>query len=329
MRPLSLVLVGSALLLTACGASVPIGDWRATAVDDHPLAGRIWSVDEARFVTPEALRTRLAAARVVLLGEKHDNPDHHRLHGWLLEGIADPTVPVLFEQLDHDDAEAIAGAADPEALRAAVEWDRSGWPDFALYAPKFAALYRLGAPVRPAHPPRAEVRASMTKPLDAYPFEMGLDRPLPEPGAAGLRAEIERSHCGHADAALVEGMFRAQRFKDATMARALDTAAGRQGRAVLVAGNGHARRDIGVPFYLPALAPVSVGVLEVQRGVDDPAKAAGGHFDYVWFTPRVDEIDPCVKFAKQLERIKAMKPPPANHPASQPASQPTGQPARP
>jgi len=293
--------------LTACGASMPIGPWQATAVDDHPLVGRIWSVDEARFVTPEALRARLASARVVLLGEKHDNPDHHRLHGWLLDGLVGPSVPVLFEQLDHGAAEAIAGADSADALRAAVGWDRSGWPAFQLYAPKFAAAYRSGAPVRPAHPPRGEVRAAMDRPLDGYPFEMGLDRPLPQESAAALKAEIEASHCGRADASLVERMFRAQRFKDAVMAQAVVEAAGRDGEAVLVAGNGHVRRRMGVPFYLPALAPVAVGLLEVRRGRTDPAQAAGGRFDYVWFTPRVDERDPCEVFAEQLERIEAMK----------------------
>ncbi len=311
------VLTSCLLLLTACGASVPIGAWQTTAVDDHALAGRIWSVDEGRFVEPEALRARLAASRVVLLGEKHDNPDHHRLHAWLLGGLAGPAVPVLFEQLDHGEAQVIAEASDPAALRAAVDWDRSGWPDFALYAPKFAVLYAQEAPIRPAHPPRADVRAAMQKPLDSHRFELSLNRPLPEAGAAALREEIEASHCGHADPPLVEGMFRAQRFKDAIMAAALAEAAGEAGRAVLVAGNGHVRRETGVPFYLPAIATVSVGVLEVVRGQVDPAKAAGGRFDYVWFTPRVDEQDPCVKFAEQLERIKAMKAP---QPASQPAT---------
>lgn len=321
MRHTSLTALAACLLLLAgCGASMPIGAWQTTVVEDHPLTGRIWSVDEGRFVEPEALRARLAASRVVLLGEKHDNPDHHRLHAWLLAGITGPSVPVLFEQLDHDEAEAIAGATDAAGLRAAVEWDRSGWPDFALYAPKFAVLYAQEAPIRPAHPPRADVRAAMKKPLDSYRFELGLDRPLPEAGATALRAEIEASHCGHADPPLVEGMFRAQRFKDAIMAAALTEAAGDTGRAVLVAGNGHVRRETGVPFYLPAVPSVSLGVLEVVRGQTDPAKAAGGRFDYVWFTPRVDEQDPCTKFAEQLERIKAMK-------APKPASQPTGEPA--
>lgn len=317
-----MLMAGCLLLLGACGASVPIGAWQTTAVDDHPLTGRIWSVNEGRFVSPEALRARLADSRVVLLGEKHDNPDHHRLHAWLLDGLAGPEVPVLFEQLDHDAAEAIAGAADPEGLRAAAQWDRSGWPPFALYAPKFAAVYRQKAPVKPAHPPRAEVRAAMTKPLDRYPFELGLNRPLPAEGEARLRREIDTSHCGHATPPLVDGMLRAQRFKDAVMAAALREAAGRDGRAVLVAGNGHVRRGVGVPFYLPALAPVAVGVLEVTRGRTDPAELVGERFDYVWFTPRVDERDPCEKFAEQLERIKAMNPAPAEGPSSAPASQP-------
>jgi len=30
-------------------------------------------------------------------------------------------------------------------------------------------------------------------------------------------------------------------------------------------------------------------------------------FDYVWFTPRVDESDPCEKFREQLEKMRAPK----------------------
>src|SRR5687767_16011942 len=44
---------------------------------DHPLTGRIWDVAGARFIITEALVARLAPARFVLLGERHDNADHH------------------------------------------------------------------------------------------------------------------------------------------------------------------------------------------------------------------------------------------------------------
>lgn len=71
----------------------------------------------------------------------------------------------------------------------------------------------------------------------------------------------------------------------------------------------------------PAIPTVSVGALEVRRGADEPPPTAA-RFDCVWFTPRVDENDPRVKFAEQLRRIEAAKPPPP--PARQPASRPAG-----
>jgi len=301
-------------VLCACGgAPPPVGDWQAEAVAEHPLVGRIWSTAEGRFVPVYALRARLVRARVVLLGEKHDNPDHHRLHGWLLASIAGPDRPVWFEQLDLSEAEAVAGAASPGALARAVRWDESGWPAFAMYAPVFEALYRVGAPIQAAHPDRKDVIGSMTIAPGDHPPELGLGRPLPKMGAADLRDEIDTAHCGHATPQMVEGMFRAQRFKDAVMARALVEGMGEQGTVALIAGNGHVRREIGVPFYLPdGVDVVSLGTLEVVRGVDDPVKAAQGRdFDYVWFTPRVDEQDPCETFAEALERIRRSKPKPA------------------
>ena len=36
---------------------------------------------------------RLARAEFVLLGEKHDNPDHHRLQAEVLRGLTDRCPP--------------------------------------------------------------------------------------------------------------------------------------------------------------------------------------------------------------------------------------------
>ena len=47
--------------------------------------------------------------------------------------------------------------------------------------------------------------------------------------------------------------------------------------------------------------------LEVKEGLTAPAAyaehwdAASLPFDYVWFTPRIDDVDPCEKFKKSLE----------------------------
>jgi len=55
---------------------------------------------------------------------------------------------------------------------------------------------------------------------------------------------------------------------------------------------------------------VSVAFLEVRAGVTSPPayeEPLGGDrlpFDYVWFTPAVDDEDPCVKHKESLERLR-------------------------
>src|SRR5207248_4896229 len=51
---------------------------------DHPLTGRVWDVAQDRFVTLDALGTAVSGARFVLLGERHDHPEHHQFQAWLL-----------------------------------------------------------------------------------------------------------------------------------------------------------------------------------------------------------------------------------------------------
>jgi uncharacterized iron-regulated protein len=84
--------------------------------------------------------------------------------------------------------------------------------------------------------------------------------------------------------------------------------------AVLVAGAGHVRSDYGIPVYLTAIAPdrqvVSIAFVEVdglktKPDIYDLADATGrAPFDYLWFTPRVDDEDACEKFKAQFEKFK-------------------------
>ena len=76
-----------ALLLSAC-TSNPGQPWQSTHGLGHPLTGKIWGVGAERFVTPEAMVTSLVRADLVLLGEKHDNADQHRLQAWLVGRLA-------------------------------------------------------------------------------------------------------------------------------------------------------------------------------------------------------------------------------------------------
>ena len=148
--------------------------------------------------------------------------------------------------------------------------------------------------------------------------KLGLDRPLPEPNLARMAADIRSSHCGYGSEQSVKAMVDIQRARDAQMAQSL-IAAGAPDGAVLVAGAGHVRNDYGIPLYINENVPnkrvISIAFVEVDKEKAEPQqytlRDGSGRlpFDYVWFTPRVDDEDPCEKFKSQLEKLKKAKRP--------------------
>ncbi|MBZ4416898.1 ChaN family lipoprotein [Myxococcus sp. RHST-1-4] len=287
--------------------------WQSPLHRDHPLAGRIWDVKAGRFVDEAELLRALREARFVVLGERHDQPDHHRLQAKLVRALGSGArKPVLaFEMLDVEqqpavDASLARAPRDVDALALAVDWSRSGWPDWTLYRPVFAAGLEAGLPVVAANLPRAQVRELVKRGPEALPAplraRLALDTPLPEDVARDMREEQDRAHCGHLPAELLGPMAQAQRARDAHLAdRLLETDRGDGG--VLITGNGHARTDRGAPSHLARRAPerkrLSVGLLEVAPGSHEPKDYAASFsagalpFDYVWFTPAVPQEDPC------------------------------------
>jgi len=316
MRPVVAHRLVVALLagLAACAtARVAVGPWQAPLGREHPLVGRVWDVRTARFVTPESMVRELAAARFVLLGEKHDNPDNHQVQGAVLRALlATGRRPlVAFEMFTPDEAPAIArylaaGPRDAAGLGDAVDWKHSGWPDWAFYQPIAQAALDAGVPIVAANLTPATARALARGQRSALPADLAqryaLDRPPPAGLQAALTTEIREVHCGQFPADRVDGMVLAQRTRDAALAESL--LAGPDG-AVLIAGLGHIRNDRGVPAYLrlqtPGATIATLAPLEVREGWTQPADYAAAYdgtlpFDWVWFTPRMDDEDPCAGF---------------------------------
>ncbi|QRN96898.1 ChaN family lipoprotein [Archangium violaceum] len=319
--------VGLAFLLV-CGCATPssssratppearTAEWRSPLHRDHPLVGRIWDARRNRQVDEPTLLAELSRVRFVLLGERHDNPDHHRLQAELVRGLtASGREPVLaFEMLDTEQQaavdEALARApGDPDAIAQAVAWEKSGWPDWSLYRPIFAVGTERGLPILGANLPRRQVRELVTRGPEALAPEtrarLGLDTPLPEAVDRAMRAEMHESHCGHLPESMLAPMVLAQRARDAQMAdRLLSTSA--EDGAILITGAGHARTDRGVPADLVRRAPeqpvLAVAFLEVSPEAREPSDYAPTDspgklpYDYVWFTPAAEREDPCAAF---------------------------------
>jgi uncharacterized iron-regulated protein len=310
----------------------PLGSaWASPRNRDHPLAGKIFDVRRGTFATEQELRSAVEAARLLLLGEVHDNADHHLLQARLVRvsTAAGRRPAIAFEMLDETeqaaiDAVSLDGKVDANAIRDAVRWDESGWPEFRLYRPIFEASLEAKLPIVAANLPRARIREASRAGVEALPpsVRQRIERqgPLAPAARAEMREEMAESHCGELPDSMLDPLILGQRARDAQLADALARRATRDG-AILITGSGHARLDRGVASYLspaeleqhPVLAvafeEVSADKREPQAYLSasrDPRK-----FDYVVFTPGAEREDPCEKLREQLQRMK--RHPPVGH----------------
>jgi uncharacterized iron-regulated protein len=286
--------------------------WLTRLDRDHALVGKVWDVAAAAFVEPNDLAKRLAGAQFVLLGERHDNPDHHRLQGSIIEQLvkAGRRPAVVLEMLEVGQQPAVdqylarsdAGAA---GFGAALGWEKTSWPPFEQYQPIFDAALVAKLPIVAGNLAQADAKALVKQGVSALAperaRELRLEQTFPASLEATLIDELRASHCGQLPENLLAPMALAQHARDAQMAKSLAQAGAKDG-AVLIAGGGHARRDRGVPYYLaletPGAKVASLVFQEVRHAETDARSYQGdeGPFDYVWFTPRATDEDPCAAF---------------------------------
>jgi len=233
---------------------------------------------------------------VVLLGEVHDNAEQHRLRAQalkaLLESGARPAL--LMEQFDRerqpdlDRALARPGVTPDDLIAAATTGDPAmqGW-SWPLYRPYLALAIAYRLPIVAVNVSRADTRVIVAQGLAAQGFDAAVPGDIRTPQVEAIVA----GHCGMIDAPLAAKLSDAQVARDQFMARAI---AAHADGAVLLAGNGHVRRDIGVPRWLRASTlahSVSIGVLEA----DDTNTDA---FDVAITTPAQTRADPCEAMRK-------------------------------
>lgn len=243
---------------------------------------------------------QLRGPTLALLGEVHDNEIQHRLRSAVFaRALAAGWRPaLLMEQFDLDrqadlDRARSQRAHDAAHLVAAAGGRGWHWP---YYEPVIALALQHALPLVAANVPRAWasrlVRDDYHQVLGAERVRAwGLDRPPDPPWQAAQERAIDAGHCGMLPARLWPGMARGQFARDAAMAYLLRTHGARG--AVLWAGDGHVRRDLGVPRWLEREGTTSLAVGFIERGT--PAPAAGVYDAVVW-TKAAARPDPCAAF---------------------------------
>lgn len=221
----------------------------------------------ARIVSPSEVVDAAREARFVLLGEDHDNPDHHR---WQLHSLgmllgARGKLVIGMEMLPRRAQPVldrwVAGDIGEAQLLRETQWNKVWRFDAELYLPifHFARLHRL--PLIALNVDRGLVRDVGGKGWKAIPPAQREGVSDPAPPSTEYREHLRGWFEQHRraeepdDPAAFERFVEAQLTWDRAFAEALAQAAARDPEALVVGiiGSGHLRNGHGVPHQLRAL----------------------------------------------------------------------------
>jgi uncharacterized iron-regulated protein len=291
------VLLCAFSLLAACQTHqvTPLPAPIAPQGRDHTDLGVIRELATGRTLTPQELVERLAATPRVLVGEQHDNPDHHALQLWLLRELAAQRAQgsLLMEMLNPDQqarvdaAQAATRAGQPPAdAFKALAW-QANW-DWSVYGALVTYALRQPYPLLAANLDRAQI------------MQIYKQRPLLTGQAsttqqvqATLLDDIRQSHCGLLPEAQMPAMLAVQQQRDRRMAERLMAA---PTPALLLAGAFHVRKDLGVQLHLKDLSAGEGNAVLIlaEAGKTVTAESA----DYVWYTAAQPEQDHCAQLRR-------------------------------
>ena len=275
--------------------------WQSELYADHELVGQIWDSSVDTFVSVEEIANRSLAASYLLLGEKHDNPDHHALQLAFVNLLLNNNKlkQLVFEMMNTDSQSLLDRIQQQQFdngndLKAYLNWDEEGW-DWEFYGPLIEAGVALAAGNI------TNARMGEVYGFESLPVEFDV---LGESTIAQLYVDIDESHCGLLPESQFPAMVRVQQARDFSMASSME-ATDSNSTVVLITGNYHARKDLGVPNYLVARDKnlsmediISIGFMEVQPGENNPETYLQRYgevaaYDYIWFTPMISEQDYC------------------------------------
>jgi uncharacterized iron-regulated protein len=209
----------------------------------------------------EELAEALLAARVIYVGESHDDAAHHGVQRELIALVhaRDPSLAIgleMFQRPFQGPLDAyVAGTLDEAGMLAATEWAERWRVDFALYRPILELARAHGLPLVALNARRELTRAIARTGEESLPPELRAELPPdmvrddPEHRAMVLGLFGEH-HAESMEPAVLERMLLAQLVWDETMGLTVAATMRREGaphRMVVLAGRAHVQGGVGIP----------------------------------------------------------------------------------
>jgi len=280
--PANMTAMFSLLLLTACvpASHYPMGDPQGPyPLPSPPQVGKIAHLPTGFYVSKEQMLAVAGDARVVYIGETHDNPASHRLELEVLQGLDDlhPGRQALAMEMFTPSQQPVldrwvAGELDEKSFLKESRWFETWSMDFAYYRDLLVFCRDRKIPVIGLNADKKLVSEVRAVPLDRLSSEERARLPemdLTDPYQRAMVATVFGDHT-HGDMAL-DGFVRAQTLRDETMAdtaaRYLQSPAGSGRHLLVIAGGYHIANGYGIPRRVFRRIPVSsvlIGGQEIE-----------------------------------------------------------------
>jgi len=306
--------MGRLLWQTLAVAASVLGFWGSAQAANclKPSGWYATDADGARPVRGANVLKEMARRKVVLLGERHDNADHH---AWQLATlgalhILRPRMVIGFEAFPRRAQPVldkwIAGRLSERQLLEQADWEKVWGFPADLYLPLFRFARINGIPMRALNVDNELIQAISEQGWDSVPASQkeGVTRPArPSPAYLDDLYEVYRLHPEAADPQKAGRkspdflhFVDSQTTWDRAMAQGLaDAAHASSGadRALVVGimGSGHIRYGRGVARQLRDLGVESVGMLLPMPASEECAKL-DGIADAVFAIPKLPSSAP-------------------------------------
>ena len=249
-----------------------------------------------------------AQTNIYLLGEVHDNPKVHSKRFSFIENLVSKNFrPVIaMEQFDREnqvilnDAMSSCKNADCVIQKAGGK----GW-EWSFYKPVIDTAINLRLPIIAANISSKDamkiVRDGLGAALNAEMLnEFKLDMPLDNEVFQKQKIAIDDGHCHVLPKSAFKGMVNAQVARDVWMAKVIRDNS-KQG-VILLAGNGHIRKDVGVYYWLSKEERARTQVVAyIEADIGSPAAAEMPLYDKSVSLEPFDRADPCEAFTGRVK----------------------------
>lgn len=246
------------------------------------------------------VQTLQKIAKIFLLGEIHDNENGHQRRLERVKQLIEQGPPpvVAMEQFDRENQAVLDAALSqcPDVDCVVAKAGTTGWA-WRFYRPYVQWALDKKIKLVAANLSNADVRKVMTHGFTAVLGQQLVDtyqlKQIPGQLLSAQNKAIQEGHCNMLPTQAIGPMVQGQIARDVWMAHVVNGVS--NAPVVLIAGNGHVRKDAGVMQWL---TPQNQAKTQVHGYVENTDQNDAEWYDHVHVVPQVEREDPCLVFTQ-------------------------------